>query len=208
MLVEKSLLEVLAAFASSDPTPGGGSAAALSAATGLSLLRMVAALPKTRTGSEGEKQALADAMTSLTKSAKEATDAIDRDASAYEAVVAAYQLPKTSDELKHARRAAIQRALRGATEVPLGVMQLSAKGLDSALVVASNGYRAAASDVGVALALLRAAIEGAALNVDANLGGITDLEYVAKIKNDATAWRDQAARAIEGATAYLAPAPD
>jgi formiminotetrahydrofolate cyclodeaminase len=208
MLVEKSLLEVLEGFASSDPTPGGGSAAALAAATGLSLLRMVAALPKTRTGSAEERRALTEAATILTKSARATTDAIDQDAAAYQAVVAAYKLPKTSDELKQARNAAIQRALGGATEVPLAVMRLSAEGLDSAVVVASNGHRAAASDVGVALALLRAAIEGAALNVEANLGGMTDQGYVARTRSDATAWRDRAARAIEGATAYLAGGAD
>jgi formiminotetrahydrofolate cyclodeaminase len=208
MLVEKTVLELLAAFSSPDPTPGGGSAAALSAATGLSLLRMVAALPKSRTGSTEERSALAIVSTKLAENAREATEAIDRDALAYQAVVAAYKLPRSSVEQKQARDAAIQLALRGATEVPLAVMRLSAGGLDSAAVVSANGHRPAASDVGVALGLLRAAIEGARLNVDANLGGITDSDYVTRIKYDAIRWRDQSARAMEAATAYLFPLPD
>jgi formiminotetrahydrofolate cyclodeaminase len=208
MLIDKTVLELLTAFASPDPTPGGGSAAALSAATGLSLLRMVAALPKTRTGSAEERSALAGASTTLTRSASEATEAIDRDTIAYEAVVAAYRLPKTSVEQKQARVTAIQFALRGATDVPLALMRLSAEGLDSAVVVAANGHRRAASDVGVAVALLRAAIEGARLNVDANLGGISDQDYVTRIKNDAIRWREHGARAIEDAAAYLSSLPD
>jgi formiminotetrahydrofolate cyclodeaminase len=203
MLVDQTVLELLAAFSSPDPTPGGGSAAALSAATGLSLLRMVAALPKSRTGSVDERSALAAVSRTLADRAREATEAIDRDARAYEAVIAAYKLPKSSVEQKQARDAAVQLALRGATEVPLAVMRLSSQGLDSAVVVAANGHRPAASDVGVAVGLLRAAIEGARLNVDANLVAIADHDYVTRIKNDANKWRDQSARAMEAAAAYL-----
>ena len=59
MLVDRPVREVLAAFSSSEPAPGGGSASALASAIGASLLLMVAALPKTRTGSEDDRSALA-----------------------------------------------------------------------------------------------------------------------------------------------------
>jgi formiminotetrahydrofolate cyclodeaminase len=176
-LVEKSLRDLLAAFASSDPTPGGGSAAAVASAMGASLLLMVAGLPKTRSGSEDDRSALAEAAAALAAVQRQLTEAIDEDTSAYDAVVAAYKLPKATDADQAARKAAIQRALRGATDVPLGVMRLSAKGLVHAESVAAHGHTAAASDVGVAVALLKAGLLGARLNVEINLGGLSDAAY-------------------------------
>jgi formiminotetrahydrofolate cyclodeaminase len=61
LLTEKSVRELLAAFSSTDPTPGGGSAAALASAVGASLLMMVARLPKTRTASDDERLVLTKA---------------------------------------------------------------------------------------------------------------------------------------------------
>ncbi len=106
------------------------------------------------------------------------TDAIDADRAAYDEVVAAYKLPKATPDEQGARKAAIQRALRAATDVPLGVVRLSASALAAADIVAANGHAAAASDVGVAVALLRAGLHGARLNVDINLDGLRDAAYV------------------------------
>ena len=177
MLTDKTVRDLLAAFASSDPTPGGGSAAALASATGASLLMMVAALPRTRSSSADDRAALSGATSSLTGVREQLTAAIDADTAAYDRVVGAYKLPKATDEEKAARTAAIQAALRAATDVPLGVMRLSAQALDSAKVVAAHGNPGASSDVGVAAALLRAGFEGARLNVDVNLSGIGDETY-------------------------------
>jgi formiminotetrahydrofolate cyclodeaminase len=91
-LADQPLRQLLAAFSSSDPTPGGGSASALSAALGASLLMMVAALPKTRTGADTERRLLADAAAALGGIRARLTDAIDADAAAYDRVVAAYKL--------------------------------------------------------------------------------------------------------------------
>jgi formiminotetrahydrofolate cyclodeaminase len=177
MLADKPVRDLLAAFASPDPTPGGGSASALAAAVGASLLRMVAGLPKTRAGSDDDRAALAAAAAGLTGVQQQLTEAIDEDAAAYGAVVAAYKQPRSTEPERVARTAAIARALRRATDVPLGVMHLSALGLTHAAVVAAHGHRAAASDVGVAVALLRAGLHGARLNVDINLGGLSDAAY-------------------------------
>ena len=153
-LADQPLRELLAAFSSSDPTPGGGSAAALAAALGASLLMMVAGLPKTRTGADDERPALGDAAAALGGIRAQLTDAIDADAAAYDRVVAAYRLPKATADEKAARKRAIQQALRAATEVPLDVMRLSAAPRPRA-DGRRHGHRAAASDVGVALALLQ-----------------------------------------------------
>ena len=177
LLVDMPLRDLLAALASSDPTPGGGSASAVAGAMGAALLTMVAALPKTRTGSEEDRTTLADAAAALNEIQQRLTAAVDEDTAAYDAVVAAYRQPKASEAEQAARKAAIQGALRRATDVPLGVMRLSAAGLVNAAAVAAHGHRAAASDVGVAAALLGAGLHGARLNVEINLGGLNDAAY-------------------------------
>ena len=182
MLVDKSLRELLDGFASSDPTPGGGSASALASAVGASLLQMVAALPKTRSNTEEDRAALAAASTALTAVRGRLTEAIDADSGAYDQVVAAYKLPKATDTDKSVRKGAIQRALRSATDVPLGVARLSAQALKDAKAIARHGHPGASSDVGVAIALLRAGQRGALLNVEINLGGIEDAAYVSAVK--------------------------
>jgi formiminotetrahydrofolate cyclodeaminase len=65
LLTDKSVRDLLTAFSSPEPTPGGGSAAALASAVGASLLAMVAALPKTRNGAEEDREALASAAAAL-----------------------------------------------------------------------------------------------------------------------------------------------
>src|SRR5262245_30264020 len=177
VLIEQPLRDVLAAFASPDPTPGGGSASALASAMGAALLAMVAGLPKTRSNSDADRTALAGALASCSGIRAQLAEAIDADTTAYDRVVGAYKLPKSTDEEKNARSEAIQRALRGATEVPLQVMRLSAQGLAAAAIVAAHGNPSAASDAGVAVALLRAGLEGARLNVEVNLGSIKDDAY-------------------------------
>ena len=203
MLVDRSLRELLTAFSSADPTPGGGSASALASAVGASLLIMVAGLPKSRTGSDEDRAALATAAGALADIRDGLTGAIDADTAAYDRVVAAFKLPKASADEQSARKAAIQLALRGATGVPLGVMRQSAAALDLAAAVAAHGHRAAASDVGVAVALLRAGLRGARLNVEINIGSISDGEYAAAVAAEAARVSGAASRAADEAEALL-----
>jgi formiminotetrahydrofolate cyclodeaminase len=177
MLVDQSVRSLLDAFRSSDPTPGGGSASALASAIGASLLLMVAAMPKSRNGSDDDRAALNAASTTLGLLRSKLTDAIDADTAAYNQVVAAYRLPKATPEEQAARKSGIQLALRRATDVPLSVMEQSVRALEAATIVAERGYRSAASDVGVAIALLNAGTTGAKLNVDVNLEAVTDSAY-------------------------------
>jgi formiminotetrahydrofolate cyclodeaminase len=202
-LVDKSVSDLLTAFSSSDPTPGGGSASALASALGASLLMMVAGLPKSRTGSDEDRAALANAARALADIRAGLTGAIDADTAAYDRVVAAFRLPKASADEQSARKAAIQQALRGATDVPLGVTRLSAAALDLSVAVAAHGHRAAASDVGVAVALLRAGMRGARLNVEINLGSMADVEYAKTVAAEAAHVSDGASRAADAADALL-----
>jgi formiminotetrahydrofolate cyclodeaminase len=202
-LVDKSVRELLAAFSSSDPTPGGGSASALASAIGTQLLIMVAGLPRTRAGSDEDKAALRSAVPALTEIGGRLTDAIDGDASAYARVIAAYRLPKASADEQQARTAAIQDALRAATDVPLSVMRLSADALEEASTIAAHGHRGAASDVGVALGLLRAGLHGARLNAEINLTGNKDDVYTSAVRGDIERHARRAEAAARAADAAL-----
>src|SRR5258708_12500024 len=129
MLADKSARELLNAFASSAPTPGGGSAAALASAVGASLLQMVASLPKTRSNTDDDRAALAAASSALIGIRAQLTDAIDADSGAYDQVVAAYKLAKSSAAEQSARKSAIQRALRAAPHLPPPLIRLPSHAL-------------------------------------------------------------------------------
>ena len=202
-LIDLSTRDLLSAFSSKDPTPGGGSASALASAVGASLLMMVAGLPKSRSGSDADRTALAGAAAALDAIRAALAAAIDADTAAYDQVVAAYKLPKATEADQSARKAAIQRALRAATDVPLGVVRQSAAALAEAVVVAAHGHRAAASDVGVAIALLRAGARGAGLNVEINIGGVSDAAYAGEVSAELARRGGEAARAADEAEALL-----
>jgi len=184
-LIERTVTGLLDAFASSDPTPGGGSASALAGATSAALLSMVAGLPKTKSNAPEERAALDAALTELPALRASLTSLIDRDADAYDLVVAAFRKPKATDEEKVARKAAIQDATRVATEIPLETMKACAALKRIAAVVHANGNANAASDVYVATLLADAAMKGARSNVDINLGGISDPTIAASLKAQA-----------------------
>jgi len=176
--LDRSLSDVLAAFSDPAPTPGGGSASALAAALGLSLFAMVAQMGRTRSGTDEDRRALDRAKAALLPLREHAAQLITDDAAAYDAVVAAYRLPKATEEEKSARRAAIQNAMRAAAEVPLDVMRTCQAGVTAATDVSRHGNPSASSDIGVALELLTAALRGAALNVRVNLGSIDEVGSV------------------------------
>lgn len=172
-----TVAQLLAALASPDPTPGGGTAAAIAGAMGTSLLVMVTGLAKSRNNRDDEKAALAAARTALEPIRATLMELADADTRSFDEVMAAYRLAKATDEDKAARTRAIQAALRGATEVPLDTLRACVDAAAHGRVVADFGNQSAASDAGVALGLLAAAAEGAAANVRINLDGLKDQAY-------------------------------
>jgi formiminotetrahydrofolate cyclodeaminase len=184
MLAAKSLKDLLDAFASSDPTPGGGSAAALLGALGASLFAMVAALPKTRTGTPEERAALDAARADILRARDSLVDLIDRDAQAYDLVVAAYRQPKSTDDEKTARTAAIQNALRVATEVPVETIRACHAVIRAATAVGEFGNRSAQSDLAVAAMTVGTAVQAALFNVETNIGSLKDLRFVESITGE------------------------
>jgi formiminotetrahydrofolate cyclodeaminase len=206
-LSSRSLVELLDAFASSAPVPGGGSAAALTGATGVALLIMVAGLSKTRTGTSSESLELAAAAERLRPLRETLTALVDRDAEAYTSVMDARRLPKTNDDQVVRRRQAIASAMLRATETPLDTMRACRHALADALIVASLGAPSASSDVGVAIELLRAAGRGAAMNVDTNLPSLKDTTYADRVRAEREQLDAESTAAVERALALLARSP-
>lgn len=167
----------LDALATPEPTPGGGTASAVAGAMGTALLMMVAGLPRTRANTDAERSTLLEARTAFAMIRTRLADLADVDAGAFTAVMAAYRLPKATDEEKAARRQAVQRALGDATDAPLHVLRATADAMRGARVVAAYGNRSAVSDVRVAIELLEAAAAGAAANVEINLVSLDDDDY-------------------------------
>jgi formiminotetrahydrofolate cyclodeaminase len=169
-LLDLAANDLIDRFGSSNPTPGGGSAAALSGALGASLVAMVSAMPRTRTGAPEERERLDAALAWAREAGARLRRLVDRDTQAYDAVVAAYRLPKASDGEKAARKAAIAAAMAGATEVPIETAEACLVVLKAAQEASAHGNPNALSDARTGGALAWAGVVGAAENVRINAG--------------------------------------
>jgi formiminotetrahydrofolate cyclodeaminase len=194
-----TVAQLLAALASPDPTPGGGTAAAIAGAMGTSLLQMVAGLAKSRHNTDDERDTLSRARAAIAPLGARLAQLADDDTAAFNAVMAASRLPKATDAERSMRTAAIQSALRGATIVPLDTLRVCADAMSQSRIVAAHGSRSAASDVGVAIGLLKAAADGAAANVRINLSSLKDDAFASATNVEITRLVNQAA--ADGAAA-------
>ena len=177
-----SVQDLLDAFASTSPAPGGGSAAALTGGVGVSLLLMAIGVRASRPGSPREDGDLADAANRLRPLRATIASLVDRDAEAYSMVIGARRLPAGDDESTLRRQTALESAMRAATEAPLETMRACRAALHEAPVVAAHAIRSTHSDVAVAIELLRAAVRAAGITVEANLASLKDTEYVAQVR--------------------------
>ena len=202
-LAQLPFAELLRAFQSHEPTPGGGSASALAGAVGASLLAMVAGLPKSRVQDPDEARRLGAAGARSAALGERLSELMDRDSGAYNLVVAAFRLPKATDEEKQARTGRIQEALRAATEAPLDMMRACSSALQLAGAVAALGNRNASSDVRVGIELLHAALRGAKLNVEANLASLTDEAFTTAVRAEVERLVIEGEQRVEAALASL-----
>jgi len=168
---------VLEQLGSSNATPGGGAAAALAGAMGASLVRMLAGLTKAHAGLADREKLLEAIGDQAAETRVHLLAYAAKDAQAYEAVLAAQRLPKGTEEQETARRAALQQALKEATEVPLRIMEECLQVIGLAKNVLESGSHAAASDGAVGAVLARAGLQSAALTVKANLALLDDEDY-------------------------------
>ncbi|KAF1683521.1 cyclodeaminase/cyclohydrolase family protein [Veillonella sp. R32] len=166
---------------SSSPAPGGGSIAALNGAAGAALIEMVAALTigKEKYAAVEEEMKAIQAKAHNMKAQFLAY--IDEDSAAFNKIMAAFKLPKESDEDKKARSAAIQEATKGAALVPFKIGELANELLPLAATVIEKGNQNAITDGAVATMNARTSVHGAFLNVKINLGSIKDEAFVADL---------------------------
>ena len=186
-LVNMNVEDFMAKLASSDPTPGGGSAAALSGVVGASLLQMVCNLTIGRKKFAEHEGLMEEIIAKCNEHGKALLEAIDKDAAAYDQVSAAYKMAKETDEEKKVRSAAIQEALKIATMSPYDILDHSSKALTLAHKAMGKTNPNAASDLGVAAKNLKTAMEGAWMNILINLSGIKDEAFAAEIKEKSLA---------------------
>jgi formiminotetrahydrofolate cyclodeaminase len=166
-------------------------------------VQMVAGLPRTRHDNDDERVVLATLDAPLADLRQRLLGLADEDTAAFERLMAAFRLPKASDEDKAARREAIQAATREATTVPLQTAVAAARVLDLAGTVAALGNPSASSDLLVGMGMLRAAAEGAAANVRINLEGIKDDTFRADAAARIAAVLDEVATHSHAVTAAL-----
>lgn len=178
-LADMQVTQFCDVLASDAPAPGGGSTAALEGALGAALTAMVCGL--TTVGKSKEKYAeyqefvLASQKKALDLKAR-FVDVMDRDTEAFNVVSAAFGMPKATDEEKAARSAAIQKGLEGCTRTPFEMMELAAETLELTAELLGKTNDSAASDLGVSALSMRAAIQGAWLNVLINIGSLKNKE--------------------------------
>ena len=180
-LLDLPARELLDRFAAKDPTPGGGSAAALAGALGAALVGMVCAMDKTRTGDPAERTRLDGAGSAVRDAGARLRALVDEDTGAYDAVVAAYRLPKSSDDEKVRRKQAIADAMAHATDVPRRTARTCLDVLRAAVDAAAHGNPNALSDAKTAGALAWAGLLGAIENVRINLGANADPAALAEV---------------------------
>jgi formiminotetrahydrofolate cyclodeaminase len=174
---DKSIDVFLEELASKSATPGGGSAAAVMGAQAAALVSMVCHLTIGK-----PKYALVEAeMQTLLQQAEvlrhELVGMIKSDVDVFNQVMAAYGLGKETEEQKTLRSAAIQEALKAATEVPLTCAKACAEVIALSKVAAENGSTAVISDAGVAVMAGYAGLKSAALNVYVNTGNLKDTAF-------------------------------
>lgn len=178
-LADMQVTQFCDVLASDAPAPGGGSTAALEGALGAALTAMVCGL--TTVGKSREKYAeyqefvLASQKKALDLKAR-FMDVMDRDTEAFNVVSAAFGMPKATDEEKAARSSAIQKGLEGCTRTPFEMMELAAETLELTAELLGKTNDSAASDLGVSALSMRAAIQGAWLNVLINIGSLKNKE--------------------------------
>jgi formiminotetrahydrofolate cyclodeaminase len=181
LLKNLTITEYFEKTASGEPVPGGGSIAALSAAAAASLSEMVANLTIGKKGYESvdsEMKEIAEAASGLRD--KLIRD-IDNDPEAYQQVMAAFKLPKVTENEKNRRARAIQEGLRNAALIPMGVAEDAFKTMDLIEKVVQKGNTNAVTDGAVAAMAARTAVMAALYNVKVNLASIKEEVFVEKL---------------------------
>ena len=166
----ESCRDFAALLASDCPAPGGGGAAALTAALGAALGSMVGALTLGKKSYAPVEDEIKAAMTELETLRLRLLNMVQADAEGFEPLAAAYKLPKDAP----ARDAVLESATLRACQAPMEMMELCCRAMEQVAVMAEKGSRLAVSDAGCGAALLKAGLDAAALNVYINTKSLQD----------------------------------
>jgi glutamate formiminotransferase/formiminotetrahydrofolate cyclodeaminase len=166
--------------ANDNPTPGGGSVAAVAGALGAALATMVANLSAHKRGWDHRWEEFSRYAERGKEIGVALLKCVDRDAEAFNRVMAAYKMPKSTEAEKFRKQEALQTAVRMAIEVPSEVMLRAHEVIELAAVMAREGIPQSVTDAAVGAICARAAIEGALLNVKVNAAGCSDRSFSEK----------------------------
>jgi glutamate formiminotransferase len=172
------------AVAAPTATPGGGSVSALGGALAAALGEMVCGVSLNRKSFEAHHTKLKELQNRLSSLRQRLLENIDRDAQSYEAVMAAFKLPKSTETERAGRAQAIEEAGKNATSVPLETAELSAEVAKIISSLRDITIPLAAPDLAVALDLAGTAKRGAIENVRANLPSIKDQDYLEHVERN------------------------
>jgi len=173
-LPARTLADFIDDVASEAPVPGGGSVAAAVGALGAALGTMVANGSAHKRGWDERWEEFSDWAVRGRRCLEALIALVDQDTQAFQDLMAAYGLPKVTEEEQRARRQAIVRATHRAIEVPLKTMRAALQALDVLAAMAEHGNPNAVSDAGVGALCARTAVQGAYLNVQINAAGLAD----------------------------------
>jgi glutamate formiminotransferase/formiminotetrahydrofolate cyclodeaminase len=185
LLVSRSVTGFVDELSSDSPAPGGGSVAALCASLAAGLASMVANLTVGRKGQEDVWEEMIDVAVEAQAQKDLYLRAVDEDTEAFNAVMNAIRMKAESDEEKKQKADAMLDANRGATLVPLSVLERTLQTLSLARKVADKGNPNSLSDAGVAGLAALAAAEGAYYNVLINLGGMDKNDWTERTRAQA-----------------------
>jgi formiminotetrahydrofolate cyclodeaminase len=177
MVTDGSVEKFLDDLASGNPTPGGGSAAAIMGAMGAALVSMVCNVTIGKKGYEGVEAEMRAVLHEAEKVRRRLTAMVAEDIAAFDSILAAYKLPKASDDDKARRGVAIQAGLRRATEVPLDCARVCGEVVALSRRASEHGYLNVISDGGVGVLAGFTGLRSAALNVYINAPALKDREF-------------------------------
>ena len=197
-LIDLSVNEFSVVLASDAPAPGGGSTAALEGALGAALIGMVASLSVGRKKNAEFEPKMVDALKRAEVLREKMLDIVDRDTEAYNLAYAVFSMPKDTEEQTAARRAAMQTALKTCTLTPFELIDCALKTLELASEMVGKYNMNAISDLGVAVLSLKAAAQGAWLNMLINLDGIHDEGFNAEYRRSGSEIVVKAAELADG----------
>jgi glutamate formiminotransferase / formiminotetrahydrofolate cyclodeaminase len=167
-LVDMSVTRFVQETASESPAPGGGSVSALCGAMGAALGTMVANLSSHKKGWDHRWKEFSDHAANGQALIKEMLYLVDEDTNSFNAIMAAFGLPKATDEEKAERKAAIEAATIYAIKIPFRTMEVALQAMGLATQMAAEGNPNSVSDAGVGALCARTAIKGCYLNVRIN----------------------------------------